>query len=308
MCKILETKKKRTSSRRPQSDGMVECCNRTFLDMLSIYASSERGWDLKLPLLLFAYRTSLQSLTNFSPFHLTFGREAHVPLDLMFGPPPGEKLSPKGWVADLQKELRRAFSLCCEHISSTQKRQKASYDRDLKAKYMQYEPGARVMLFDPTARGKFGKLNNSWKGPFRGIERKGPVTYKIEIGNGKKIHVNCNRLKGCTERFASLLNKKYMFYQQDSKRNNKCRVSSKTQMRDRPPVEEMSDDEGDFKNVPGPMQDAEQVVVLSPVADPVKDIGYSNKFQRSYCEVTSQSIVPVQPGITPPRYHTRSRN
>ena len=131
--------------------------------------------------------------------------------------------------------------------------------------------------------------------------------YKIEVGNGKKMHVNYDRLKGCTERFASLLNKKYVFYQQDSKRNNKYRVSSDTQMRDRPPIEEMSDDEDDFENLQGPVQDAEQVVVSSPVADPVKDIGYSNKFPKSYCEVTSQNIVPVQPGITPPQYHTRSR-
>ena len=132
ICKILETKKKRTSSYDPQSDGMVEHCNHTFLDMLSICASSESDWVLKLPILLFDYRTSLHSSTNFSPFRLIFDREAHVPLDLMFGPPPGEKLSPKGWVADLQKELRRAFSLCREHILSAQKCQKASYDRDLK--------------------------------------------------------------------------------------------------------------------------------------------------------------------------------
>ena len=79
MRKVLEKKKKRTSSYHPQSDGMVECCNRMFLDMLSIHVYSERDWDLKLPLLLFAYRTSLHSSTNFSPFHLTFGREAHVP-------------------------------------------------------------------------------------------------------------------------------------------------------------------------------------------------------------------------------------
>ena len=94
--------------------------------------------------------------------------------------------------------MRRAFSLCHEYISPAQERKKASYDRDLEAKYMQYEPRARVMLFDPTARGKFGRLNNPWKGPFRVIERTGPVTYKIEIGNGKKMHVNYDRLKGCT--------------------------------------------------------------------------------------------------------------
>ena len=60
------------------------------------------------------------------------------------------------------------------------------------------------------------------EGPFRVIERTGPFMHKIEIGNGKKMHVNYDRLKGCNKRFASLLNKKYVFYQQDSERNNKC--------------------------------------------------------------------------------------
>ena len=93
-----------------------------------------------------------------------FNQLLTIPLDIWQGsscspgldvrPSPGEKLSPKEWVADLQKELRRALGLCREHISSAQRRQKASYDRDLKTKYIQYEPGARVMLLDPTARGE----------------------------------------------------------------------------------------------------------------------------------------------------------
>ena len=166
--------------------------------MLSVYASNEKNWDLKLPLLRFADHTSLHSSTQISPFRLTFGREEHVTLHFMFGPPPGDRLSSKEWVAILQRDLRSTFQLCREHISSAQKRQKANYDRDLKAKYVQYSPSTYVMLFDPTARGKSGKLNKPWRGPFKVIERIRSVTFRVEIENGKKMHANYDKLKSCT--------------------------------------------------------------------------------------------------------------
>ena len=133
-----------------------------------------------------------------------FGREPHVPLDLMFCPPPGERLSSKEWVAILQRDLRNTFQLCHEHISFAQKCQKANCDRDLKAKYVQYDLGTYVMLFDPMARGKYDKLNKAWRGPFKVIERTGPVTYRVETENEKKMYVNYNRLKAVLKDCRSL--------------------------------------------------------------------------------------------------------
>ena len=66
---------------------MVERSNRTVIDVLSKYASNEPDWDLRLPLVLFALRTSEHATTKFSPFRLVYGREAKLPWDIVYGTP-----------------------------------------------------------------------------------------------------------------------------------------------------------------------------------------------------------------------------
>ena len=63
---------------------MVERFNRTLLSMLSIAVEGSEGdWDLKIPTIMFAYRSSVHESTGESPFCLMFGREAPLPVDVM---------------------------------------------------------------------------------------------------------------------------------------------------------------------------------------------------------------------------------
>ena len=85
LCQMLGIKKTRTTPYHPQSDGMVERFNRTLLNMLSIaVGEDEMSWDLQLPLLLLAYRTSVHDTTGTSPFELM---KVRLPEDIMFALP-----------------------------------------------------------------------------------------------------------------------------------------------------------------------------------------------------------------------------
>ena len=71
ICELLEVSKTRTTPYHLQSDGMVERFNRALLNLLSIAVSeNERDWDVKLPVLLFAYRTSVHETTGVTPFSM----------------------------------------------------------------------------------------------------------------------------------------------------------------------------------------------------------------------------------------------
>eukprot|EP00731_Ephydatia_muelleri_P029956 Em0021g479a len=86
ICRLLEILKTRTTPYHPQSDGMIERFNRTLLSMLKrATIDAERDWDLKLPCLMMAYRTSIHETTKATPFSLMFGREVQLPIDIMFG-------------------------------------------------------------------------------------------------------------------------------------------------------------------------------------------------------------------------------
>ena len=85
LCQFLQIEKTRTTPYHPQSDGLVERFNRTLLNMLSTCSMEHPSdWDLYLSKLCLAYNSSMQSTTGYSPFFLMFGREARLPIDLIY--------------------------------------------------------------------------------------------------------------------------------------------------------------------------------------------------------------------------------
>ena len=78
--------KTRTTLNHPQSDGMIERLNRTLLSMLRMPAvDDETNWDLRLPCLMLAYRTSVHEATKHTSLSLMFGREVQLPIDVLYG-------------------------------------------------------------------------------------------------------------------------------------------------------------------------------------------------------------------------------
>ena len=65
----------------PQTDGLVERFNRTLCESLAKLSTNTNEWDEYISPVLFAYRTSKQSTTKITPFYLTYGREAKLPID-----------------------------------------------------------------------------------------------------------------------------------------------------------------------------------------------------------------------------------
>ena len=91
MCNILGIDKKRTTTRRPQSDGMVERNIKTIKDMLSTFIdNTQKNWDVYLPLLMMAYRSSVQFTSQLSPCSMMLGREITLLVDFVLGVPEEE--------------------------------------------------------------------------------------------------------------------------------------------------------------------------------------------------------------------------
>ena len=87
ICKTLHIKKTRTTPYQPQCNGLVECFNRMLLNMLATTTREHPlKWDSHIWKVCIAYNTSVHSSTGFTPFYLMFGRQAKLPIDLMYGP------------------------------------------------------------------------------------------------------------------------------------------------------------------------------------------------------------------------------
>ena len=131
LCLLCGAHKTRTTPYHPASDGMVERFNRTLPMMLAMFADENRDdWDDFLPAVMMAYRSSVHESTGFSPYHLMFGEECTLPMDV--GLPRRDQGSPDPitnpyalWVRDT---LEVAYDQVRRHSGQTIRRQKRLYD------------------------------------------------------------------------------------------------------------------------------------------------------------------------------------
>lgn len=195
MCKILGIDKTRTTTRRPQSDGMVERNIKTIKAMLTAFVNkSQRNWDKYLSLLLMAYRSSVHESTGMSPCAMMLGREITLPVDIIYGTPEKDKEVPSSQYAyDLQECLTFIHNFARENLKLSGQTMKKYYDH--KSCHKVYDIGTLVWLYIEK-QGITRKLGNSWHGPFVITHRLNDTLYRIqEKQNSKPKVVHHDKLK-----------------------------------------------------------------------------------------------------------------
>ena len=120
VCQLLGVVKTRTTPYHPQSDGLVERFNHTLLNLLSMAASeNERDWDLHIPMVMMAYRTSVQESTGCTPFYLMLGREGRLPADVMFRLP-SSPMQVNKYAQDMRFRMEQAYQLVRDRLQLQQ--------------------------------------------------------------------------------------------------------------------------------------------------------------------------------------------
>lgn len=200
VCKLLKIHKTRTTPYHPQGDGLVERFNRTLLDMLATTLKEQpTDWEDHLRKVCFAYNSSIQSTTGYTPFFLMFGCNARLPVDLMYGIGKPDVVAYGEYATRLKKSMKAAYLRVRENISKKHESQKQFYDR--KCHGDPFQPRDLVWLHSPVVpRGKSKKLHHPWTGPWRITERLSEVTYRIRDCNRRhrQVVVHFDRLKPCT--------------------------------------------------------------------------------------------------------------
>ena len=199
VCGLLNIMKTRTTAYHPQRDGLVERFNRTLQDMIATTVKDHPfDWEQALPKVCMAYNTSVHSTTGYTPFYLMFGREARLPIDIVYGTNQTESTSVQDYARVMKKSLGAAYDRVRVKLSTGHKRQKEIYDKKIHGDA--YEENDLVWLHNPAIpKGKSKKLHHPWTGPYRVIKKLSECDYRIKHDNGKKppMVVHFNRLKRC---------------------------------------------------------------------------------------------------------------
>jgi transposase InsO family protein len=187
---LLKIERRMSTSMHPQTDGQTERMNRTMEEMLRHYVGYQMDdWDLYLPAVEFAYNSSTQASTKWTPFEADIGRKPDSPMIWN-----GLRIesSSNQRVDTLIKKLDEIAVKIKENIKSAQERQKAFYDKGHRE--VTFNVGDQVLLdrsrlnLDAFSNLKKDKLKLRWLGPFEILERIGKVAYRLKLPPSSNAH------------------------------------------------------------------------------------------------------------------------
>lgn len=192
-----------SSAYHPQTNGLTERYNQTLCNSLQKYANKKQNdWDMYIDGCLFAYRTSVQESTKFSPYQLLYGREPMLPVEWehptfqnIVSREVAKESSPPS-VQFLQQEA-------LQNIKKAQRKQKDRHDSRLGLDILKV--GDKVLMRNPKQIHRMGdKLAKRYAKMYTISEVKGFGVYKVrdELGNVLKRSVNISNLKRFKERGA----------------------------------------------------------------------------------------------------------
>ncbi|XP_050890966.1 uncharacterized protein LOC127096442 [Lathyrus oleraceus] len=178
-----------TSVEHPQTNGQAEAANRVILRGLKRrLGEAKRAWVKELHSVLWAYRTTPHSTTGETPFRLTYGTEAVIPVEIRTPTrrteePLDEEMNDETLRAelDLVEEIRSEAAL-----RETTLKQKIALRHDAKVIKREFQVGTLVLRRNQK-NPREGKLAANWEGPYRVRDKTSNGAYYLENLQGEQL-------------------------------------------------------------------------------------------------------------------------
>ena len=194
--RLAGIKMSNTTPYHAMGNGEVERMNRTLVNMLkTLPETQKKRWKEHLSSLTFAYNSTVNKTTGYSPFYLCFGRESRLPLDciLPIEPNTTSRKTYDQFVREWRASMRDAFQAANQNIERAGAANKRRYDASSKA--VSITVGDRVLVRNVGERGGTGKLRSWWEQMIYVVTEVNDVVPVFTIGplDGKKtktVHRN----------------------------------------------------------------------------------------------------------------------
>ena len=200
-CSDLGIKNRYSTPIYPQGNGQAKTINKVIVNGLKKRLDDTKGkWIEELPHVLWTYRTTPRKSTGKTPFSMTYGAEAVIPLENSF-----PTMRTSTFISDGNDELlKKSLDLVEERRESAmvqlayyQHKFKQGYDMNVKLRPL--APGDLVLrkVLGNTKNPAWGKLGPNWEEPYRitSVARIGAY-YLEDLDEKTVLHSwNVNNLK-----------------------------------------------------------------------------------------------------------------
>jgi hypothetical protein len=170
----------------PQGNGLAESSNKSLVNMIKkVLEENKKNWHKKLVNALWADRLTTKRSIGVSPYELVYGLEAKFPSSLGI---PVMKLLQESQAEpnDMQRRVNQIICLqqtrdqVYNRVQILQEKLKKAFDRRTKAE--DFNIGDKVLKWDSRreSKGKHGKFDSLWRGPFLIQAVQGNNTYFLE--------------------------------------------------------------------------------------------------------------------------------
>ena len=168
----------------PQGNGQAETVNKVIVSGLKKRLDDAKGrWVEELPYVLWAYQTTPYRSTEETPFLMSYGAEAVIPIETGFS-----TLRTQSFNSSNNDELlKKSLDLIEERRESTmvqlayyQHKLKQGYDAQVKLRPLVFRDLVLRKVLSTTKNLAWGKLWPNWEGPYRITSVAGIEVYFLE--------------------------------------------------------------------------------------------------------------------------------
>jgi len=181
--RIIDVTLKMSTARHQQMNGQSERAIQTIKTMLRHYINAKQNnWVEQLPMIEFAYNSSIQSSTGKTPFEVETGETPPSTL--------AQALMPNTLKSDQDiRSIWNEVSTRLNKVRDTMIRQVNKKRKDVsfevgdlvKLSSTELNPNSKILV-------KSIKLGPKWYGPFKVLEKIGSNCYKLQLPRGSKGH------------------------------------------------------------------------------------------------------------------------
>jgi hypothetical protein len=167
----------------PQGNGQAKSSNKTLLDRIKKRLEKAKGrWVEELPSILWTYRTTPRRSTRETPFSLTYGVEAVIPLEIGLPTIRTEYYDPitneRSLATDLDlAEERRDSALI--HLAAYQNGLRRIYEKRVNPRELAVGDLVLRKVVGSRRDATQGKLGANWEGPYKIISVAGIEAFRL---------------------------------------------------------------------------------------------------------------------------------